>query len=305
MLFKEIESINGELKWADFYLNLGRLFGEDILNDERVHNIFLKIPYIDYIPHMIALGIADSIYETESSIEDTDLQNSLEKGMTIYYRPTPNEPEIPCIFLELNDMNYPVIEDMKENKTVYTLGKFWKNKIRIANEHVVYKKSRTLNESLLNNIKKYYPISNINNIAQFNKQKVLIIGNETKLKIESEAVIQDLPLYNWLLLKQYLHPQLFSLCNIYSSKFKGDLEELSDRTIVIYTNLESFFSFNEELKEFSSIILFSPIDEQNFSMDALTLINDFLDSNNASDLIEETLTSNIPKGVDMATWKID
>lgn len=51
--------------------------------------------------------------------------------------------------------------------------------------------------------------------------------------------------------------------------------------------------------------MFSPIDGQNFSMNDLTLINDYLDSNNASNMIEGTLTSNIPKGVDMATLKIE
>lgn len=91
--------------------------------------------------------------------------------MTIYYRTAPNKPEIPCIFLELNDMKYPFVEDMKGDKTIYTLRRYWKSKIRIANEHVFYKKSRSLNKSLINKIKKYYPINNINNIVQSNKHK--------------------------------------------------------------------------------------------------------------------------------------
>lgn len=49
MFLKEIESINGELKWAKFYLDIGRLFVKDIINDENVHKIYLKITYIDYI----------------------------------------------------------------------------------------------------------------------------------------------------------------------------------------------------------------------------------------------------------------
>lgn len=305
MFFKEIESINGELKWANFYLSLGRIFGNDILNHSQQHHVFLKLPYTDFIPHLIALGIADSIYEYINPNEHSNLEHILKQGMTVYYRPVLNKAEFPCIFLEFNDNGYPIIEDMKKNKTIHTLGKQWRDQLRVANEHIIYKKGRTLDEKLINNLKNIYPANNLNQIAKLNKHKILIIGNETKFKNEADAIIEELPLYNWLLLKSHLHPQLFSLCNVYSSKYKGELEDLSKDTLVIYANLEAYLLFSDELKDFSSITLFSPIEEQNFQIDALSKINNELDYCECSDVILNNLKISIPKGVDLASWKTD
>ena len=305
MFFKEVESINGELKWANFYLSLGRIFGNNILNHLQRHHVFLKLPYTDYIPHLIALGIADSIYENINPIDPSSLEHELEQGMTVYYRPVQNKAEFPCIFLEFNEKGYPIIEDMKKNKTIYTLGKHWREQLRIANEHIIYKKGRTLDEKLINNLKKIYPANNISLLAKLNKHKVLIIGNETKLKNEADAIIEELPLYNWLLLKSHLHLQLFSLCTVYSSKYKGDLEDLSADTVVIYTNLEAYLFFSDELKDFSSITLFSPIEEQNFQIEALSKISNELDNFECSEVILNKLKTSIPKGVDLASWKTD
>lgn len=305
MFFKEIESINGELKWANFYLSLGRIFGNDILNHSQQHHVFLKLPYTDFIPHLLALGMADSIYEEKNVIEHGNIELNLKQGMTVYYRPVQNKAEFPCIFLDYNEKGYPIIEDMKKNKTIYTLGKHWRDQLRIANEHIIYKKGRTLDEKLINNLKKIYPANNLNQIAKINKHKILIIGNETKVKKEAEAIIEELPLYNWLLLKSHLHPQLFSLCNVYSSKYKEELEGLSKDTLVIYANLEAYLLFNDELKDFSSITLFSPIEEQNFQIDALSKINNQLDYCERSEVILNNFKIPIPKGVDLASWKTD
>lgn len=304
MFFKDIESLNGEFRWAEFFLTIGRLFGKEVLDSCAVHSLFLQIPYSSHIPHILALGIADSIYQNASQSLNYSLEDSLHSGTTIYYRSDPRKAEVPCTFIKFNERGNPVIQDMKKNPTTITVGRDWKNQIRIANEQVTYKKSRKLDEKLMDNLKNHYPVETLNYISKMNKHNILIIGNATKLKNESESLIQDLPIYNWILLDSYIHPQLFSLTTIYSSKYKDSLKELTKNTIIIYTNLEAYILFQDELKDFSNIILFSPIEELNISEEALMMITNNLDSNPPSDLIDENLLSRVPKGVAIASWKM-
>lgn len=303
MFFKEIELLNGELKWAQFYLKIGRLFGREALNSREINNLLLIIPYSNYVPHILALGVADSIYQYASQSEIYSLKDSLSPGTTIYYRSSSNEAEIPCTFLGFNNLGNPIIQDMKKNTTTITLGKDWINQLRIANEQVTYKKVRKLDEKLINNLKNNYSVESLDYLTKINKHNILIIGNATKLKSESESLIDDLPIYNWILLDSYVHPQLFSLTTIYSSKYKDPLKKLTKDTIVIYTNLEAYLFFQDELKDFSSIILFSPLEEANFPQEALLIITNNLDSNPPSNLVTEHLISQVPKGVAIASWK--
>lgn len=305
MLFKEIETQHGSLHWAKFFLELGRLYGQQLIHDDAAHNLIIKMPYTDFIPQLISLGFADQLYsQISAEPPDTNLKEKLVPGTIVYYRSSPTLPEEPYKFLDFYNSEFPIIEDMKKNTLRIKITKNWEKKIRIANEQVIYKKSRALKNKTLNSLKQYYPAARLEQLARLNNYRILIVGNETKLKQESEATIQGLNLHSWLLMRQFLHSQSYYLTNIYSSKFKKDLEELPFNTLIIYSSLEAFYHFHEELNMYSSIILYSSFENSPMEIEALSTVVDLLDTYKASSLLESKLSNSLPKGVDIGTWII-
>lgn len=307
MLFKEIETQHGSLYWANFFLRLGRFFGEKIINNEALHHIVIKTHYTDFIPQIISLGFADYVYSNmDDDYGDENIKEKLHPNTTIYYRAAPEIPEEPYIYISSDNNGFPIIKDMKKNPTSITVGIGWEKKIRIANEQIIYKKSRALKNKNLTNLKKHYSAERLEQLARLNHYRILIIGNETRITKESEATIQGLPFYNWLLMRPFLHQQSYYLTNVYSSKYKEALENLPSNTLVIYASLDAYYNFNEEelLEDFPSIILYTPFENAPIEIEALTTIVENLENYDASELIENELEKNLPKGVEIATWTI-
>jgi len=305
LFFKDIEMTTGSLNWAQFFLKLGRLYGQAILEDELIHNTIIKVPYTSYIPHLLSLGTADQIYcKPSGETEIDDLKSKLKPGLLIYYKPSVNQVETPHTFIDFTDNGYPVIEDKKRYSTRTRLGENWENKIRIANEQVIYKRNRTLKNKTINILKDYYPISNLDSLARSNNHRILLIGNEKKLKLEAQEKIDNIEIYSWLLMRPFLHQQSYYLTDIYSSKYKGDLNGLPRSTIVIYTSLDAFYNFYDELNCFSSIVLYSSVESNPTEIEALSMVVDLMDDNGSSKLIEEAIFSNFPKGIEMGTWVV-
>lgn len=105
-------------------------------------------------------------------------------------------------------------------------------------------------------------------------------------------------------MRPFLHQQSYYLTDIYSSKYKGDLNDLPPSTIVIYTSLDAFYNFYDELNCFSSIVLYSSVESNPTEVEALSMIVDLMDEKDSSKLIEEAVLTNIPKGIEMGTWVV-
>lgn len=305
LFFKDIEMTTGSLNWAQFFLKLGRLYGQEILEDELIHNSIIKVPYTNFIPHLLSLGAADQIYcKPSEENEIDDLKSKLKPGLLIFYKPTVNQVETPHTFIGFTDNGYPIIEDKKRYPTRTRLGENWETKIRIANEQVIYKRNRILKNDTINILKDYYPISNLDSLARANNHRILLIGNEKKIKLEAQEKIDNVKIYSWLLMRPFLHQQFYYLTDVYSSKYKGELNDLPESTIVIYTSLDAFYNFYDELNYFSSIVLYSSVESKPSDVEALSMIVDLMDVNDSSKLIEEAVLTKIPKGIEMGTWKV-
>lgn len=305
MFFKDIESSTGSLHWAHFFLKLGRMYGSEILKENQIHNMVIKVPYTNYIPHFISLGAADQIYSSpiENSIEN--VKSKLKPGMLIYYKPTINKAESPYTFLGFTEDGYPIIEDKGKNPTKTKLGIKWETKIRIANEQVKYKKGHKLKNTAINILKDYYPINNLDLIARTNNHRIILIGNEKKILIEAQEEIQNIEFYNWLMMRPFLHQQSYYLTDIYSSKFKGDLNNIPHNTIVIYSSLDAFYNFYDELKSYSSVVLYSPVESNLKDIEVLSSVMDLLDNHESSKIIENAISNYIPKGIELGTWVVE
>ena len=305
MFFKDIETQHKFLSWAQFYLNLGRLYGQKILKDDSIHNTIIKVPYTNFIPHLLSLGIADETYDYPiESNYSFDWKDKLTPGILVFYKTSIDKSETPYTFIGFSESGYPIIEDKKKHPTRTQLGRDWETKIRIAIEQVTYKKSRTLKNKTLNILKKHYSTENLERLAQLNDHRILIIGNEKKLKNEAEEKIHNLEIYHWLLMRPFLHQQSYYLTDIYSSRYKGELEGLPSNTIVIYSSLDAFYNFHEELNCFSSIVLYASIESGPTELEVLSMLVDLMDEYDASSLIETMVTNVIPKGIEIGTWMV-
>ena len=303
MYFKDIENISSSMNWGSFYLQLGRIYGKEVINDEKVHNIILHVPYPNYLYYFIALGIADEIYSNK--IESEDILDKLVPNETVvYYKSLKNEKEQPYKFLQqIGDKIQ--IEDMKKNPTKITVGKLWREKIRIANENINYTKARALQNKELELIKKFYS-EEVDKIARLNSHKIVIIGNKKRIEREANLKIDNLELSSWLLLHSFLPKQSYYLTDIYSSQSQLELNELPHNTIIIYADLDAYYYFYPELANYSSVILYSPNMSNINETESLVDIVDYLDSNVESSILTSNLINiTIPKYISYATWEVE
>lgn len=303
MYFKAIENISSSMNWGSFYLQLGRIYGKEVINDEKAHNIILHVPYPNYLYYFIALGIADEIYSNK--IESEDILDKLVPNETVvYYKPLKNKEEQPYKFLQqIGDKIQ--IEDMKKNPTKITVGKLWREKIRIANENINYTKARALQNKELELIKKFYS-EEVDKIARLNSHKIIIIGNKKRIEREANLKIDNLELSSWLLLHTFLPKQSYYLTDIYSSQSQLELNELPHNTIIIYADLDAYYYFYPELANYSSVILYSPNMSNINETESLVDIVGYLDSNVESSILTSNLMDiTIPKYISYATWEVE
>lgn len=315
MYFSDIDNPLSNLNWAKFYVDLGRLFGREIIHSGQLHNLILRVPYTNYIAHFISLGIADEVYSNDNIELESDLSEKLIPGETVvYFKESDYSREKPYNFLGFNKYNNPIIQEMKRQKQKSSpmkifLANDWREKVRVANENIQYKTVRTLNNDSLNKLKHYYSDENLEKLARLNNNKIIIIGNKNRLEKEADTVIQGLKLSNWLLMHHSLSLQSFYLSKVYSTQYQEKLEELPKGTVVIYTSLDSFYYFYDDLKGFSSIVLDSPVENNINEQQALEDIVELFGKYKYSELIDSALRSEhtkkvIPKGVEFGSWEV-
>ncbi|CEA00557.1 hypothetical protein BN1050_00651 [Metalysinibacillus saudimassiliensis] len=302
MYFKEIENISSSMNWASFYLQLGRLYGEEVLRSEKSHHIILHVPYTNYLYYFIALGIADSVYSHK--IESEDISDKLVPNETVvYYKPSETIQEQPYKFLQqLGDSIQ--IEDMKKNPTKVTVGKMWREKIRIANENINYKKARSLQNKELELIKNMYS-EEVDKIARLNSHKIIIIGNKKRIEQEARLKVNEMELSSWLLLHSFLPKQSYYLTDIYSSQSQLEINELPHNTIIIYADLDAYYYFSPEFANYSSIILYGPNMSNINETEGLMDIVSCLDNHSESTILHSKLAHlELPRYISYATWEV-
>lgn len=303
MYFKEIENYNSKLSWSKFYLQLGRYIYNFIQNYSEPQHIAINMPYTNYCSHIVALGILDSLYsDVAIATQHNNILDQLEPGMLVFYQPKPDSPEVTHTYDGQTEEGYPILKTKGKNPVRNVIKKDWDVKIRVATTQRRYKRNRSLGNQSLQTLKAKYDSNTIDNISRSNPLSIIIIGNEKQLKEESYLEIDGISLNELLLMKHFVREQEFYITKIISSRSLSDLEIKSDKTFIIYTSLESFNNFYDELSMYPSVFLFNNQSESFYKLDVLETLNKIIDKQPPSNDFDIS-SLEIPKGIEIITWE--
>lgn len=303
MYFKEIENYNSKLSWSTFYLQLGRYIYNGIKDYSEPPHMAINTTYTNYCSHVIALGVLDSLYSDSTiSTSTNDILDQLKPGMLVFYQATLDSQEITHTYCGKTEEGYPILKTKDKNPIQIIVKKDWHTKIRVANTQRKYKRTRSLNNQSLQILKTVYNPDTIDSISRSNPLSLLIIGNEKQLREEAALEIDGTSLNNLLLMEHFVREQEFYITKIISSRSMNDLEIKTDKAFVIYTSLESFNNFYEELSMYPSVFLFNNQIESFYKIDVLETLDKIIEKQPPSRYLDIN-SLEIPKGLEIVTWE--
>lgn len=307
--------------WVVFSLSIGRYLKEHTRSQGKPTRMLISLPNNDYIPLLIAIGIADGNFELNEDRESVKEKIlSLQEGHRIIYLKDGKPTNVSVIEVgtspvtENEMMLHVLIEGMK-------LGipeRQWSDRIILTNgDEGTVKRSRKVSDKKILGIKgngllkKIYPLENLLNSSSYSEDAFYMIGNLKKIHNQmNEHFFYTDDVYGSP--KDFLYTDdenSFTNGKVISSQ-KRDIDfKVMESVPVIYWGCDSYLRQRHHFKSNPSITIFSRTENESRIDELLNEVeremvhggHEYMTDHMRRYLNEKRV--DLPRGIELMVWR--
>lgn len=317
-------SVNGKKyalpDWIKFSFYLGYFIYDMSLTKNKKYKIILSLPFDEYVPLFIAMGIVDQIYSRNME-EDTIKRKvlKLKKGNRVIYKDSNSVKRVSVISVKPNPYKKgEMMLVIKDGNVEHGIPEqFWAKRIKLLDtESKKIKRARTIpkdalqgieNNKILNNL---YSKEHLRKITFSPKEYFYLIGNLSKIKKQMNENIFSLQrekgsISDFL----YFDKNLYRNGLLISSKAKKIEMKNNCEIPVIYCDVSSYLKHSNKFNKNPEIIVISRTDNENRIFEIkeqlkrkIYLENIIFSTNDLIEFLNRKKVV-IPNGIELFSWR--